>query len=442
MSSIRLPTWLRVVLVAGLFVLATGTGLFAYRWFTKPQTLTIAVGSLDGEAGKVMSAIAGRLVSMNAPVRLKPIETGSALEAANAFSSDKADLAVVRGDVGDLSQAQAVIVVAKAVALLIAPPGSPISDVPGLKRRTVGVVGGEINRKVVDVLTKEYDLAKAGVVFKNIAPADTRRAIETKEVNAILIVIPLTEKYLTLVRSLFPQNGKANPVLIAIESAGAIAQNARAYESFDVPKGTLRGSPPVPDDDLTTLRVSLYLVANKKLGNDVVTSLTKSLLEARRDLIGEIPVLAQVAAPETDPDAYLPVHPGAAAVYNATTQSFLDEWGNVIYLTPMILGGLATVLAAAWKFLGAGKPQSREAALDSLYTLGRKIRRADKESELEDIEDEIDEILRAQRAMAPGGDEENAMDVTTLNVTAHRLQTLIHDRRAMLAARDANRQAV
>ena len=210
MNSMKLPTWLRVVLVAGVFVLATGAGLFAYRWYNKPVTLTIAVGSLDGEAGKVMSAIASRLVSMDAPVRLKAIETGSALEAANAFSSGKADLAVVRGDVGDLSQAQAVIVVAKAVALLIAPPGSPISDVPGLKRRTVGVVGGEINRKVVDVLTKEYDLTKAGVVFKNIAPADARRAIETKEVNAILIVIPLTEKYLTLVRNLFPQNAKAN----------------------------------------------------------------------------------------------------------------------------------------------------------------------------------------------------------------------------------------
>ena len=254
MNSIKLPTWLRVVLVAGVFVLATGAGLFAYRWYNKPVTLTIAVGSLDGEAGKVMSAIASRLVSMDAPVRLKAIETGSALEAANAFSSDKADLAVVRGDVGDLSQAQAVIVVAKAVALLIAPPGSPISDIPGLRRRTVGVVGGEINRKVVDVLTKEYDLTKAGVVFKNIAPADTRRAIETKEVNAILIVIPLTEKYLTLVRNLFPQSGKANPVLIPIESAGAIAQTVRAYESFDVPKGTLRGAPAIPDDDLTTLR--------------------------------------------------------------------------------------------------------------------------------------------------------------------------------------------
>ena len=79
MNSIKLPTWLRVVLVVGVFILATGAGLFAYRWFTKPVTLTIAVGSLDGEAGKVMSAIAGRLVSMDAPVRLKAIETGSAL---------------------------------------------------------------------------------------------------------------------------------------------------------------------------------------------------------------------------------------------------------------------------------------------------------------------------------------------------------------------------
>ena len=194
---------------------------------------------------------------------------------------------------------------------------------------------------------------------------------------------------------------------------------------------------PVPDDDLTTLRVSLYLVANKKLGNDLVTSLTKALLAARRDLIGELPILAQVTAPDTDPDAYLPVHPGAAAVYNATTQSFLDEWGNVIYLTPMILGGLATVLAAAWKFLGVGKPQTSEAALDSLYALGRQDPQGRQESELSEIEEEIDGILTAQRARAISGDED-AMDVTTLNVTAHRLENLIHDRRAMLAARAAN----
>src|ERR1700716_4123019 len=103
----------------------------------------------------------------------------------------------------------------------------------------------------------------------------------------------------------------------------------------------------------------------------------------------------------------------------------------------MVLGGLATMLAAAWKFLGVGKTQTGEAALDSLYALGRRIRRAKQESELSEIEEEIDGILSAQRARAISGDEE-AMDVTTLNVTAHRLENLVHDRRAMLAIRAAN----
>ena len=84
------------------------------------------------------------------------------------------------------------------------------------------------------------------------------------------------------------------------------------------PKGTLRGAPPVPEDDLTTLRTSLYLVAQKKLGTDLVTSLTQTIMSARRDLLREQPIFAQITAPSTDADAYLPLHPGAAAVYNGT----------------------------------------------------------------------------------------------------------------------------
>jgi hypothetical protein len=219
-------------------------------------------------------------------------------------------------------------------------------------------------------------------------------------------------------------------VLIPVDSAGAIAEADRAYESFDVPKGTLRGSPPVPEDDLTTLRTSLYLVANKKLSTDLVTTLTQTIMKVRRELLVEQPIFAQITAPSTDPDAYLPLHPGAAAFYNSTQQSFMDEYGNWIYLTPMILGGLATVLAAAWKFLAIGRSES-EAPLDALYALGRRIRKAETGAELAAIEEEIDNILRAQRAKAAAGDE-TAVDAATLNVVAHRLENLIHDRRAVL----------
>ena len=129
MVSLNLPLWLRLVLLAGAVGLASGAGLLGYRYFTRPVTLSVAVGSIDGEAAKAMSAIASRLAMTNAPVRLKVIDSGTALGAAQAFSAGKTDLAVVRGDVGDLSQAQAVVVVSHVVVLIVAPPGSAIDGI-------------------------------------------------------------------------------------------------------------------------------------------------------------------------------------------------------------------------------------------------------------------------------------------------------------------------
>jgi TRAP-type uncharacterized transport system substrate-binding protein len=432
MASIKLPLWLRVFLIIVVFILAAAGGLFGYRYYTHPVTLTVAVGSIDGEAAKAMSAIASHLVSINAPVRFKVIDTGTALGAAQAFAAGKVNLAVVRGDASDLSQAGAVVIVARMVALFVAPPGSSIDSIGALKGHTVGVIGEEANTKFIDALSKEYGLVRAKI-FKEVALADVRQAFQSKEISALLVVIPLSDKYLALVRGLFQQNPKLSPVLIPIDSAGAIAQAERAYESFDVPKGTLRGSPPVPEDDVTTLRTSLYLVANKKLSTDLVATLTQTIMKVRRELLVEQPIFAQIAAPSTDTDAYLPLHPGAAAFYNGTQQSFMDEYGNWFYLTPMILGGLATVLAGAWKFLGIGQSEG-EAPLDALYALARQIRKVDEPAELMDIEDQIDNILKAQRAKAASGDE-NAVDATTLNVAAHRLESLIHDRRGILAKR-------
>src|SRR5271154_3190916 len=101
MISPNLPLWLRFVLLVGVIGLASGASLLAYRYYTRPVTLSVAVGSVDGEAAKAMSAIAGRLVTTNAPVRLKVVDSGTVLEAANAFAAGKVDLAVVRGDVGE-----------------------------------------------------------------------------------------------------------------------------------------------------------------------------------------------------------------------------------------------------------------------------------------------------------------------------------------------------
>jgi TRAP-type uncharacterized transport system substrate-binding protein len=434
MISVRMPFWLRVVSLVGVIIFCTAAGLYGYRWYNRPVTLTVAVGSADGEAAKAMQEIASQLTTDGAQERLKIIDTGTAVESGKQFAAGKVDLAVVRGDVGDLSQAQAIVVLAPMTALLIAPPGSSIDSIEKLKGRTVGVLGGEANAKIVDVLNNAFDLAHGKTVFKDLALQDARQAVQSKQVSALLVVIPLTQKYLSLAKGLFPQGAKMTPVLIPIDSAAAIAETNRAYESFDVPKGTLRGSPPAPEDDVTTLRTSLYLVARKSLNADVAGNLAQDILKVRRELLRENPLFAQIAAPSIEPDAYLPVHPGALAFYNGTQQSFIDEYSNYIYIGPMILGGIATVLAAAWKFLGIGQPEFRQGTLDTLYGLARRIRGVESESELSAIEEEIDNLLGAERLKAEGGDE-NAVDAATLNVVAHRLENLMHDRREILSAK-------
>lgn len=87
-------------------------------------------------------------------MRLKVIDSGTALEAAKTFAVGKADLAVVRGDVGDLSEAQAVVVVSHMVVLIIVPPGSVVDSIDKLKDLHVGVIGGQTNARIVNVLSR------------------------------------------------------------------------------------------------------------------------------------------------------------------------------------------------------------------------------------------------------------------------------------------------
>jgi TRAP-type uncharacterized transport system substrate-binding protein len=431
--QIALPFWIRAILLAGVFCIVAGAGLISYRYYMQPKTLTIAVGSLDGQAKLLASAIAGRLATSDSPIRLKVVDAGSVLDAAKAFDAGTADLAVVRADVGDLQQARAVALTGHGVVMIVAPPGSPITSIAKLRDHTVGVVGGEINHSVVEVLKKEYDLGHANVTFKDIAPSDARRAIQAKEVSVLLMVLPLTERYLTLVKSLFRESPNSAPVLIPIDSAGAITDVKGPYESFDIPKGTLRGAPPVPDDDVTTLRVGFYLVANRHLSATLVGELTKKLMSVRRDLIGEQPLLAGIAAPDTDSDAFLAVHPGAAAFYNGTQESFMDRYGNAIYLTPMVLGAMASVFAAAWRFLGVRPLDPAQTTLGALCGLPGRVRKTDDEAELAAIEEEIDHILHAQLARSADSDE-SASETHALIAAAHRLDNLIHHRRMALAA--------
>src|ERR1700760_3560989 len=82
--QISFPFWVRAILLAGVVCVLAGAGLIGYRYYAQPRTLTIAVGSLDGEAKQVTSLIASHLAATDARIRLKVENEGSVLDAAKA----------------------------------------------------------------------------------------------------------------------------------------------------------------------------------------------------------------------------------------------------------------------------------------------------------------------------------------------------------------------
>ena len=107
----------------------------------------------------------------------------------------------------------------------------------------------------------------------------------------------------------------------------------------------------------------------------------------------------------------------------------------------MVLGAFASVFAAAWRFLGVRSNETTATTLDALCSLPGRIRTARDEAELSAIEAEVDGSLRAKIAplqrMFPGtsvaSGEEDAVDVAVLISAVHRLDSLIHYRRMILA---------
>ncbi len=440
MTSITLwPRWLRIMIVGIATGALIGSAWAIYRYLAKPIFLTVAAGSADGEALLLISAISARLTATGAHVRLKVVDAGTSADASEMLAGGKADLAMVRGDTAGLSDARSVLLVSHGVVLIVTPSTASADSLGDLRGTTIDVIGGPVNRPVVEALKQVYSFDRAGVRFQDVTMKGAT-TLPPEQVQALLVVVPLTEKYLMKVRQFFRQNGTKGsaPKLVEIESAGAVANLAQYYESYDIPKGTLRGAPPVPSDDLTSLRVSAFLVAHKSVSAETITDLTQELVDVRRDLLSQFPILAESAAPSTDADALIPIHPGAATYYNENQQSFFDKYDDKIYYASLLLGSLISVIIAAWRFAGSGI--SSQNMLEPFYELGNEIKAAKSEVELDEIEKRIDEVLKAELARSANGESDNSPDMAALSLAAQRLHYLMGHRRTLLRNAPANRE--
>jgi TRAP transporter TAXI family solute receptor len=435
-----------VALASLLAVIGTLAG--AYYFAMRPEVLRIAVGPPNSDDIKVVQALTQAFAQSRGHVRLRPMQTDGAAASAEALATGKADLAIIRGDLDVPKNAQAVATLRKNVAVLWVPPfvrhkgrkaGPKITKIPQLAGRRIGVVGRTpANVNLLKIVLQQYGIDPNKVEIVQFPVTEAADAIRNQKADAYLAAGPVNSKITAEAIAASTREG-GTPTFLAIDSAEAIAQNHPAYEASEIPAGAFGGSPDKPDDEVKTISFSHHIVARKTLSDSTVAAFTRQLFAIRQAVMTEFPLAAKIETPDTDKDAVIPVHPGAAAFVDGEEKTFLDRYSDFIWWGLMALS--ATGSAGAWfaSFLKKDERNYNSNLRERLLDMITAARRCDSAEELDQMQTEADQILRDTLACYEhGAIEEGAL--TAFNIALEQFHNAVADRKALLTSMPQNLQ--
>lgn len=434
-SSARKTALVSLALVLAIIGALVGGYYFAMR----PVTLKIAVGPANSDDLKVVQALTQAFAQHKNYVRLRPIQTDGATASADALAENKVDLAIVRGDVDVPKNAQAVATLRKNVVVLWSVPGkgkkkgAKITKIAQLAGHRVGVVGRtQANVNLLKVILQQYGVDPAKVEIVQYPANEAAEAIKTQKADAYLAAGPVNSKITSDVIAASAKDS-GTPTFLAIDSADAIAQNHPVYEASEIPAGTYGGSPDRPDDEVKTISFSHHIVARKAVSDTTIAAFTRQLFAVRQQLVAEFPMAAKIETPDTDKDAVIPVHPGAAAFVDGEEKTFLDKYSDYIWWTLMALSAMGSLGAWFAGYLKKDERDNNSHLRDRLFDMIAAARKSETTEELDQMQTEADEILRdTLRCFDHGAIEEGGL--TAINIMLDQFHAAVADRKAVLFA--------
>ena len=434
-----------LIVLAGVLAIV-GTVAAGYYFAMRPVGLRIAVGPANSDDLKVVQALTQAFTQSHSQIRLRPIQTEGATASAQALAEGKADLAIIRGDLDVPKNAQAVATLRKNVAVLWVPAtmkgkksGPKIAKIAQLTGRRVGIIGRtQANVDLLKVILRQYGVDPGKVETVQFPIGEAAEAIRARKADAWVAAGPVNSKVTAEAIAASTRDGHP-PTFLAINSAEAIAQNHPMYEASEIPAGAFGGSPDRPEEEVKTISFSHHIVARKDLSEATVAAFTRQLFAIRQNVMTEFPLAAKIETPDTDKDAYIPVHPGAAAFVDGEEKTFLDRYSDFIWWGLMALSAMGS--AGAW-FAGYLKKDERSnnsSLRERLLEMIALARRSDSPEELDRLQSEADDILRdTLHCFEHGAIEEGAL--TSFNIALEQFHHAIADRKAILMQMPQNLQ--
>ncbi|WP_426610338.1 TAXI family TRAP transporter solute-binding subunit [Bradyrhizobium sp. McL0616] len=438
----RFGPWL--ALASLLSVLTVGLAL-AY-WVWQPATLRIAVGPAGSDDQTLVAAIAkafdGKTVdAKGGSVRLVPVESDGTLQSLNLLGAGKTDLAVARGDLTMPPDTNSVAILRRNFVVLWAPTGrkgtpkSKVTEIAALSGRRIGIVGlGDGNLNLLRVILGESGVNPQKVMTSQFGTDRIAEMTQDGTLDAFMMVGALDDKVIAETIAATTRL-RGDPKFLSVDVSEAIAERHPLYKSEEIPAGAFAATPQRPDDKIETIAVNHLIVAPSSLSEDAVAAFTRELFAIRPSLAKDLPGASHIQKPDTDKDAALPAHPGAAAFIDGNERSFMDKYSDYIWGAVLLLSGIGSVAAWLRHYLRREERSQNAQHRDRLLTAITSVREANSVDDLASMQSAADDILRETLACHEDGAIEDG-DLAAFGLVLAQFHQAIIDRRAVIARTD------
>jgi hypothetical protein len=179
--------------------------------------------------------------------------------------------------------------------------------------------------------------------------------------------------------------------------------------------------------------VNHLIVAPKSLSESKAGAFTRALFTVRPSLVKEYPGALKIEKPDTDKDAAIPAHPGAAAYIDGNERTFLDKYSDYFWGAILLFSVLGS--GAAWlrHYLKRDERSLTSQHRDKLLAAIAQVRKTDSIEELDSLQQDADDFLRETLECYDNGAIEEG-DLSAYSLVLEQFHHAVADRRAVIGA--------
>lgn len=382
----------QVLLFAALTLILTAATSWGGRiWLQHSETLVFATGEPGGVEARFADKLAALLKNNNARLRLKVVTNADNAKALAQFDRRLADLAILRTDAKIPPRARTMAILEHDVLLLISPGNKKITSLAALKNKKLAVQGSDKDAAFVRGI---LDLSEGNSRVVQAPPNSTLdKLFASGGYGAVATIAHASQVMQDKSYEQYAKHG-AGFVLNPIDEAKALARKNPGISEETLETGMLSASPAIPSDDLSTVGLQWLLVAQSGLSTPNGAELARAIYENKAELALPDGFASKIEPAETDKDAFIVAHPGAAAYINDDTKSFMDRYSDVMYLGAAALSVIGSIFAAIYTKLTRVAPEKASELATAILDIGERIQHAHSLDALEALQDELEAVLR------------------------------------------------